>query len=185
MGTAEWIELVTALTQRDKTDKPKINEAEVVKLNDMPAPESNRNCKNHVRDEAKSCSDKPRSSHPVALAVEPKTSAAAQHRTQDRWEHDEVNKAWIKYHCQPLKPVDEGERVVVQIQVALLSSTRRSHSKVVLASLMGTPGGLYHVFTDDWETPIAQTHGFGTGKTVFCCGQVGPDKVSSLQCKQS
>ena len=59
MGTSDLIELVKALTSRDEKDKPKTEEAEVIKLNNMPAPESYRNWKNHVRDEVKSCSDRP------------------------------------------------------------------------------------------------------------------------------
>ena len=59
MGPSELIELVKALAQRDEKDKPKTNEAEVIKLNNMPASESYRTWKNHVRDEVKSCSDRP------------------------------------------------------------------------------------------------------------------------------
>ena len=59
MGASDLIELVKALTQRDAKDKPKTKKVGVIKLNKMPAPESCRNCKNHVRDEVKSCSDRP------------------------------------------------------------------------------------------------------------------------------
>ena len=59
IGASDLIELVKALTQRDEKDKPKTKEAEVIKLNNMPAPKSYRNWKNHVRDEVKSCSDRP------------------------------------------------------------------------------------------------------------------------------
>ena len=59
MGASDLIELVKALTQRDKNDKSKTKEAEVIKLNNMPAPESYRNWTNHVRDEVKSCSYRP------------------------------------------------------------------------------------------------------------------------------
>ena len=59
MGPSDLIELVKALTQREEKDKPKTKEAEVIKLNNMPAPESYRTWKNHVRDEVKSCSDRP------------------------------------------------------------------------------------------------------------------------------
>ena len=59
MGPSELIELVKALTQREEKDKPKTKEAELIKLNNMPAPESYRTWKNHVRDEVKSCSDRP------------------------------------------------------------------------------------------------------------------------------
>ena len=59
MGASDLIELVKALTQRDAKDKPKTKKAGVIKLNKMPAPEPCRNCKNHVRDEVKSCSDRP------------------------------------------------------------------------------------------------------------------------------
>ena len=58
MGASDLIDLVKALTQRDEKDKPKTKEAEVIKLNNMPAPESYRNWRNHVRDEVKSCSDR-------------------------------------------------------------------------------------------------------------------------------
>ena len=59
MGISKLKELMKALTQTDEKDKPKTKEAEVIKLNNMPAPESCRNWKNHARDEAKSCSDRP------------------------------------------------------------------------------------------------------------------------------
>ena len=59
MGPSELIELVKALTHREEKDKPKTKEAELIKLNNMPAPESYRTWKNHVRDEVKSCSDRP------------------------------------------------------------------------------------------------------------------------------
>ena len=59
MGPSELIELVKALIQRDEKDKPKTKEAEIIKLNNMPAPESYRTWKNYVRDEVKSCSDRP------------------------------------------------------------------------------------------------------------------------------
>jgi hypothetical protein len=59
MGPSELIELVKALAQMDEKDKPKTKEAEVIKLNNMPAPESYRTWKHHVRDEVKSCSDRP------------------------------------------------------------------------------------------------------------------------------
>ena len=60
MGASDLIGLVKALTQRDEKDKPKTKEAGVIKLNNIiPAPESYRNWKNHLRDEVKSCSDRP------------------------------------------------------------------------------------------------------------------------------
>ena len=59
MGASDLKDLAKALTQRDEKDKPKTKVAEVIKLNNMPAPESYRNWKNHVRDEVKSCSDRP------------------------------------------------------------------------------------------------------------------------------
>ena len=42
MGPSELIELVKALTHREEKDKPKTKEAELIKLNNMPAPESYR-----------------------------------------------------------------------------------------------------------------------------------------------
>ena len=60
----------------------------------------------------------PSQAHPFAFAFEAKKSAAAQHRTQDWWEHDETNMAWIRHHIQPRKrlyqPVDEGGDVTCQ-----------------------------------------------------------------------
>ena len=54
------LELVKTLTKREDSDgKPKIKEAETIKLHDMPIPETYRSWKNHVRDEVKACSDKP------------------------------------------------------------------------------------------------------------------------------
>ena len=53
------IELVKSLTQRESDEKPKVKEADHIKLNDMPTPETYRQWKHHVRDEIKSCSDKP------------------------------------------------------------------------------------------------------------------------------
>ena len=54
----------------------------------------------------------PSSAHPFAFAFGAKKSAAAQHRTQDWWGHDENNQAWIRHHVQPRKrlyqPGDEG-----------------------------------------------------------------------------
>ena len=58
----------------------------------------------------------PSQAHPFAFAFEAKKSAAAQHRTQDWWEHDETNMAWNRHHVQPRKilyqPGDEGEVVL-------------------------------------------------------------------------
>ena len=53
------IELVKSLTQRDSDEKPKVKEADHIKLNDMHTPETYRQWKHHVRDEIKSHSDKP------------------------------------------------------------------------------------------------------------------------------
>ena len=52
------IELVKSLTQKDSDEKPKVKEADHIKLNDMPTPETYRQWKHLVRDEIKSCSDK-------------------------------------------------------------------------------------------------------------------------------
>ena len=53
------IELVKSLTQRDSDEKPKVKEADHIKLKDMHTPETYRQWKHHVRDEIKSHSDKP------------------------------------------------------------------------------------------------------------------------------
>ena len=102
----------------------------------------------------------PSQAHPFAFAFEAKKSAAAQHRTQDWWEHDETNMAWNRHHVQPRKilyqPGDEGG--------GCPSITD------------GNNQGGYDVYTDDWKTSSNQENEFWTGKTVFCYGQDGPDK---------
>ena len=56
----QLLDFITGLTSKDSDgEKPRTKEAETIKLNDMPAPEAYRHCCNHVRDEVKSCSDKP------------------------------------------------------------------------------------------------------------------------------
>ena len=56
----QLVELITRLTPKEGDgEKPRTKEAESIKLNDMPAPEAYRQWRNHVRDEVKSCSDKP------------------------------------------------------------------------------------------------------------------------------
>ena len=56
----QLLDLITRLTSKDSDgEKPRTKEAETIKLNDMPAPEAYRHWRNHVRDEVKSCSDKP------------------------------------------------------------------------------------------------------------------------------
>ena len=56
----QLLDLITRLTSKDSDgEKPRTKEAETIKLNDMPAPEAYRHWRNHIRDEVKSCSDKP------------------------------------------------------------------------------------------------------------------------------
>ena len=56
----QLLDLITRLTSKDSDgEKPQTKEAETIKLNDMPAPEAYRHWRKHVRDEVKSCSDKP------------------------------------------------------------------------------------------------------------------------------
>ena len=56
----QLVELITRLTSKEGDgEKPRTKEAESIKLNDMPAPETYRQWRKHVRDEVKSCSDKP------------------------------------------------------------------------------------------------------------------------------
>ena len=56
----QLLDLITRLTSKDSDgEKPRAKEAETIKLNDMPAPEAYRHWRNHIRDEVKSCSDKP------------------------------------------------------------------------------------------------------------------------------
>ena len=56
----QLVDLITRLTSKEGDgEKPRTKEAEAIKLNDMPAPEAYRHWRNHVRDEVKSCSDKP------------------------------------------------------------------------------------------------------------------------------
>ena len=57
----QLLDLITRLTSKDADgEKTRTKEAEtIIKLNDMPALEACRHWRNHVRDEVKSCSDKP------------------------------------------------------------------------------------------------------------------------------
>ena len=56
----QLLDLTTRLTSKDSDgEKTRTKEAETIKLNDMPCPEAYRHWRNHVRDEVKSCSDKP------------------------------------------------------------------------------------------------------------------------------
>ena len=56
----QLLDLISRLTSKDLDgEKLRTKEAETIKLNDMPAPEAYLHCRNHVRDEVKSCSDKP------------------------------------------------------------------------------------------------------------------------------
>ena len=56
----------------------------------------------------------PRKAHPFAHVFDSQAAAAArtQHRTNDFWQHDPINKTWTRYHLQPRKkffePGDEG-----------------------------------------------------------------------------
>ena len=127
----------------------------------------------------------PKEAHPFAFAFEAKTSAAAQHRTQDWWEHDEDNKAWIRRHVQPRKrlyqPGDEGGESSCQ------NSSRASFfgKKVTLKGCPtitdGNHQGDFQIYTDDWNTSNDQTNEFWTGKTIFCYGQDGPEKLKQFE----
>ena len=56
----QLVELITRLPSKEGDgDNPRTNEAESIKLNDVPAPETYRLVQNRVRDDVKSCSDKP------------------------------------------------------------------------------------------------------------------------------
>jgi len=56
----QLLDLITRLTSKDADgEKPRTKEGETIKFNDMPTPEAYRHSRNHVRDEVKSCSDKP------------------------------------------------------------------------------------------------------------------------------
>ena len=123
------------------------------------------------------------SAHPFAFAFDAKKSAAAQHRTQDWWEHDESNQAWIRHHVEPRKRLyqlgDEG------VESSCQNSSRITFfdKKVTLKSPSITDGnhkGGYDVYTGDWKTSSNQTNEFWTGKRVFCYGQDGPDKFKQF-----
>ena len=56
----QLLDLITRLASKDADgERPRTKEAETIKLNDLPVPEAYRHWRNHARDEAKSCSDKP------------------------------------------------------------------------------------------------------------------------------
>ena len=122
----------------------------------------------------------PSQAHPFAFAFEAKKSAAAQHRTQDWWEHDETNMAWIRHHVQPRKrlyqPGDEGGDVTCQNSSRITFFDKKVTLKSCPSITDGNNQGGYDVYTDDWKTSSNQANEFWTGKTVFCYGQDGPDK---------
>ena len=126
----------------------------------------------------------PSQAHPFAFAFEAKKSAAAQHRTQDWWEHDETNMAWIRHHIQPRKrlyqPVDEGGDVTCQNSSRITFFDKKVTLKSCPSITDGNNQGGYDVYTDDWKTSSNQTNEFWTGKTVFCHGQDGPDKFKQF-----
>ena len=126
----------------------------------------------------------PSQAHPFAFAFEAKKSAAAQHRTQDWWEHDETNMAWIRHHIQPRKrlyqPVDEGGDVTCQNSSRITFFDKKVTLKSCPSITDGNNQGGYDVYTDDWKTSSNQTNEFWTGKTVFCYGQDGPDKFKQF-----
>ena len=124
----------------------------------------------------------PKEAHPFAFVFDAKSSAAAQHRTQDWWEHDQVNKAWIRHHIQPRKklyqPGDEGGESTCKNRITFFDKN---------VTLKGCPSitdgnnqGGFEMFTDEWKNQNVQANEFWTGKTVFCYGQDGPEKFKEF-----
>ena len=126
----------------------------------------------------------PSQARPCAFAFEAKKSAAAQHRTQDWWEHDEAHQAWIRHHVQPRKrsyqPGDEGGEFTCLNSSRITFCDKRVALKGCPSITDGNNQGGYDVYTDDWKRPSNQANEFWTGKTVFCYGQDGPDKFKQF-----
>ena len=124
------------------------------------------------------------SAHPFAFAFDAKKSAAAQHRTQDWWEHDESNQAWIRHHVEPRKRLyqlgDEGVESSCQNSSRITFFDKKVTLKSYPSITDGNHQGAYDVYTGDWKTSSNQTNDFWTGKRVFCYGQDGPDKFKQF-----
>ena len=125
----------------------------------------------------------PKEAHPFAFAFDAKTSASAMHRTQDWWEHDEQNKAWIRHHIQPRKrlyqPGDEGGECSNCSQRITFFDKKVTLKGCSSITDRDNQGGL-NMYVDDWKTSKDQSSEFWTGKTVFCYGQDGPDKFKEF-----
>ena len=121
----------------------------------------------------------PRKAHPFAHVFDSQPAAAAetQHRTNDFWQHDPINKTWARYHLQPRKklfePGDQGGSLPsLCIQNGLQYSTKLLNLK---ASRFSTC--IFQMKTQQLSKIIymtvdqkIQTIDFWTGRTIFRYG---------------
>ena len=122
----------------------------------------------------------PRKAHPFAHVFDSQAAAAArtQHRTNDFWQHDPINKTWTRYHLQPRKkffePGNEGGSLPsLCIQNGLQCSTKMLKLKVSQFSIlnMHMSDESSAIVEDDMTVDQKiQTIDFWTGRNIFKYG---------------
>ena len=120
----------------------------------------------------------PRKAHPFAHVFDSQAAAAArtQHRTNDFWQHDPVNKTWTRYHLQPRKklfePGDEGGELAKSLhseRVTMFDKNVEFKGLPVLNMHMSDESSA--IVEDDMTVDQKiQTKDFWTGRTIFRYG---------------
>lgn len=105
-----------------------------------------------------------------------------EHKTGGR-EHEEVNKAWIRHHCQPRKklcqPGDDGGEESFKLKSHYFLRQEAHIQKVVLASPMGTTTGPTMYSQVIGKHPLHKHMSFGPEKSVV--DKMDRTSSSSLQ----
>ena len=121
----------------------------------------------------------PSTAHPFAFVFDEKAAAAAaQHRTQDWWEHDVLRRAWVRRHIQPRKrlfdPGDEGgfSANFKADRITIFDSQVTMKACVGIAASTAEGGSVFVL--DHWtegRQSQPMTHEFWTGRTIFTYGE--------------
>ena len=121
----------------------------------------------------------PPTAHPFAFVFDEKAAAAAaQHRTQDWWEHDVLRRAWVRHHIQPRKrlfdPGDEGgfSANFKADRITIFDSQVTMKACVGITASTAEGGSMF--VQDHWtESRQSQpmTREFWTGRTIFTYGE--------------
>ena len=127
----------------------------------------------------------PSQARPCAFAFEAKKSAAAQHRTQDWWEHDEAHQAWIRHHVQPRKrlyqPGDEGGEFTCLNSSRITFFDKRVALKGCPSITDGNNQGGYDVCTMIGKHLAIKQMNFGPEKQFSVMDRTDQTSSSSLQ----